>query len=378
LAARPVKAAIYCRISRDRVEITEGGEKRFTMLGVERQELDCRIKAASLGWEVAETFVDNDISATSGRTRPGYEAMLAAIENGTIHAIICWHPDRLYRRAVDLERLVSVCDKAHAPIATVNAGDVDLTTPSGRLVAGLLAQVSKYEGEHKAERWVRSFQQRREAGTPTGGGRRMYGWDRQGVVDGLEANNIVFAAESIIAGKTVQQVADALNAAGARTTMGNRWRPAALRGLLTNPRLKGATTLYGEVVSDVGWPAILRPEVWDELQAALAAQKRQGNAPRVSWLLGLAKCSVCGSVMKTGSRVPGTRTYKCPRFCTEIGAEPFEAYVREEVMHDDPFPAEVVLRANLAREAITTVWVDPFRGRKRWIPELGSKGSEGG
>src|SRR4051812_750934 len=82
LAARPVKAAIYCRISRDRVEITEGGEKRFTMLGVERQELDCRIKAASLGWEVAETFVDNDISATSGRTRPGYEAMLAAIENG--------------------------------------------------------------------------------------------------------------------------------------------------------------------------------------------------------------------------------------------------------------------------------------------------------
>jgi len=68
LADEPVsRAAVYTRISRD-----------FTgaVAGVARQEQDCREKAASLGWEVAEVFSDNDTSAYSGKRRPRYEAML--------------------------------------------------------------------------------------------------------------------------------------------------------------------------------------------------------------------------------------------------------------------------------------------------------------
>ena len=57
----PVQAGIYCRISDDR----DGGG-----LGVSRQERECIAMAANLGWAVADTYVDNDISAYSGKRRP--------------------------------------------------------------------------------------------------------------------------------------------------------------------------------------------------------------------------------------------------------------------------------------------------------------------
>ena len=52
--SKPIRAAIYARISRD---VTGEG------LGVERQLADCRALASERGWAVAEEYVDNDISA---------------------------------------------------------------------------------------------------------------------------------------------------------------------------------------------------------------------------------------------------------------------------------------------------------------------------
>jgi site-specific DNA recombinase len=66
------RAAIYCRISRDRIGAG---------LGVERQETECRELAARLGWTVAVVYVDNDISAYSGKARPGYRALLEDLKD---------------------------------------------------------------------------------------------------------------------------------------------------------------------------------------------------------------------------------------------------------------------------------------------------------
>ena len=83
-----MKAAIYTRISQDAT-----GES----LGVTRQLEDCLALADRLGWEVVTRFDDNDLSAYSGKTRPGFEAMLDAMKRSEFGALICWHPDRLYR-----------------------------------------------------------------------------------------------------------------------------------------------------------------------------------------------------------------------------------------------------------------------------------------
>lgn len=325
-----MRAAVYCRISRDRKV-----DGTHTMLGVERQQQDCEELCNSLGWEVAEVFVDNDISATTGRVRPAYKAMLAAVEAGTVDAIVCWHPDRLYRRTVDLEELVKVCDGHRVPIATVNAGAVDLTTPTGRLVAGLLAQVAKYEGEHKSERWRRSWRQRREAGTPPPSGPRMFGWTRDGQVVTAEAAAICRTAEHLLQGGSVLRACRDLDDAGFTTTYGNPWRPAALRKLMQNPRLAGWVTHKGELVTRSTWPTILDEDTFNALQVLLNRKPKRKGYPRVSVLLGLVHCRVCGTALVTGRRSDGTRPriYRCPPRseggggCVSVSAEPVEKIV---------------------------------------------------
>ena len=82
------RAAIYTRISQDR----EGAG-----LGVERQEADCRALAERLGWTIVAVHADNDLSAYSGKPRPGYLALLADLRAGAADAVVCWHTDRLHR-----------------------------------------------------------------------------------------------------------------------------------------------------------------------------------------------------------------------------------------------------------------------------------------
>src|SRR5690625_3774762 len=91
------QAAIYVRISRDR----EGAG-----LGVDRQENDCRDLAARLGWTIVATYTDNDLSAYSGKPRPGYLAMLEDVKAGRVNAILAWHTDRLHRKNAELEEFV--------------------------------------------------------------------------------------------------------------------------------------------------------------------------------------------------------------------------------------------------------------------------------
>ena len=58
-----VRAGIYARISSDR----EGGD-----LAVGRQLEDCERLGCREGWQVAERYVDSDISAYSRKRRPEY------------------------------------------------------------------------------------------------------------------------------------------------------------------------------------------------------------------------------------------------------------------------------------------------------------------
>ncbi len=62
-------------------------------LGVERQQEDCEALIKQLGGSVVAAYSDNDISAYSGKHRPGYEALLQSIKNGEIDAVAVWHQD---------------------------------------------------------------------------------------------------------------------------------------------------------------------------------------------------------------------------------------------------------------------------------------------
>src|SRR4051812_4967756 len=152
-------AAVYARISSD----TEG-----KALGVTRQLEDCRL-AAQLGWSIAQEYVDNDLSAYSGKRRPAYQQLLTDVAEGLRDAVICYHVDRLTRRPVELEQFVATVDAAGVRQVRFVSGDMDLGTGDGLLIGRIMAAVAANESAAKSRRMRRKWEQNAAPGVPHGG-----------------------------------------------------------------------------------------------------------------------------------------------------------------------------------------------------------------
>jgi site-specific DNA recombinase len=288
------RAAIYTRISQDR----EGAG-----LGVERQEADCRALAERLGWTIVAVHADNDLSAYSGKPRPGYLALLADLRAGAVDAVICWHTDRLHRSPSELEDYITVCERGGVPTQTVKAGPLDLATPSGRMVARQLGAVARYEVEHQIERQQRARLQAATAGRWSGG-RRPYGYEADGAtVIQAEADTLRWAAAQVLAGVSLNAIVAELNTRGARTSTGRPWKPTELSRVLVRPRNAGLMVHRGQVVGPAGWPPILDEGTWRGVCAVLSDPGRRTNTSTARrWLLsGLAVCGVCGDPVRSTS-----------------------------------------------------------------------------
>jgi len=284
----PRRAAVYVRISLDRRE----GE------GVARQLADCTALAAERGWEIAGVYSDNDLSAYKSNRRPEWDRLLADLAAGTVDALICYHPDRTYRRAVDLEALIDVVEQTGAEVATVKAGDIDLATATGRMGARIVAAVSRHESERIGERVSRAKRERAVQGKPPGGGVRAFGWDvDKTTLVPEEANALRDAALRVAAGGSIGSEVVRLNDAGFQTTGGRSWTVGALRRCLESPRIAGLRAYRGEVVGKAVWPPIVDEDTWRRI-AAMCQARRRGRPPKDRWLLSaMIPCPHCGQVL---------------------------------------------------------------------------------
>jgi site-specific DNA recombinase len=279
-------AAIYCRISRD----TEGAG-----LGVDRQERECRALADRLGWDVVEVLVDNDLSAYSGKRRPGYERMRQMLGDGTLGAVVAWAPDRLTRQTRELEDLIDLVDSAGVELATVTAGAIDLSTPSGRMQARIVGSVARYESEHKSARLKAKHRQLAESGAVAGGGCRAFGYadDRVTVVE-AEAALIREALDRVLAGAGIAGICTDWTSRGITTTTGTFWRPFTIKRVLLSARIAGYREIPGGdgrpgSLVDAVWPSIVDRDRWTEARAILNDPNRRTNHRPTRYLLvGLA------------------------------------------------------------------------------------------
>lgn len=290
---------------------------------MDRQKADCRELAKRLGWQVVATFIDNDISAYSGAPRPQYRAMLDAVRSGQVRAVIAWHPDRLHRRIVELEAFIDLLDTRGVEVRTVTAGDLDLSSATGRMNARIVGAVAQKEVEQTKDRIRSAKKQAAEEGKYRGGP-RPYGFEADGVtVREDEALVIREATTSILASRSLAAVARELNERGLPTSTGRRWTYARLRDVLIRPRNAGLLNHgrydrgTGEIIGPASWPAIIDEETWRAALTLLtdpARRRQQGNTIR--WLgSGIYTCTKCDGVMRctaiggTGSRRGGSRRY---------------------------------------------------------------------
>jgi DNA invertase Pin-like site-specific DNA recombinase len=354
MCAKPI-ADIYCRISDDR----RGGAG----LGVKRQEKDGRELARQRDLNVGEVHVDNDIGAYHRTERPGYRALLDRVRSGAVQAVIVWHPDRLHRRMDELEEFIDIVERARCRVEAVRAGEIDLSVPSGRLVARLLGAAARYESEHKAER-IRSKHVELATAGQWAGGARPYGYQRDGrefsepitycrlsdrVECGLwEAGIIKDAAKRALTGETLGAICRDLNAREIPGGRGRSWTVATLRRILVSARISGrrerrvaedgkGQVVVGTIVSETSTsPAIISVAQSDELRRMFGGNGRGRRGVHV--LAGLACCALCGTVL-ISSAARGRRELTCPKKAGRPGcgrirvlAAPVEERVEGDVL----------------------------------------------
>jgi site-specific DNA recombinase len=338
------RAAVYARISEDRDE---------TKLGVARQRKDCESLADRKGWTVVDTYIDNDISAFSGKARPSYSRLLEDIKARQIDAVVVWHLDRLHRQPKELEEFIDVCESRGIQLASVS-GRVDLSTPEGRLHARILGAVARMESEHKSRRIRRKMLELAQAGKPKGG-KRPYGFERdQLTINEIEAAVIREAAQRVLAGDGLRSLCIDFNARGITTATGKKWAPVHLRQILKSARIAGQREHQGSIIGPALWQPIVTPAESARLRALFTDRARRNlQPPRRNVLVGVVRCGLCGANL-VGRPRNGKRMYICssgPGFkgCGRIGrlAEPIDDLITEAVLYriDTPAVAQALAAA---------------------------------
>lgn len=288
-----------------------------------------------------ERYVDNDISAYSGKPRPEYRRMLSDVAAGHIGAVVVWHQDRLVRQPRELEEFFDVCDHAGLSALATVSGDVDLATHDGRLKARIMGAVARNQSDAASRRLQRKALEIANNGGVAGGGTRPFGFeaDRMTVLPD-EAETIRDLAGRLLAGETLRSLCLDLNARGVATPTGKRWTPTPLRRMLRSGRISGQREHHGEIVADAKWPAIITREQTTRIRALLDDPSRQAErAPRRYLLKGLLRCHACGAALVARPRDDGDRRYVCARGPQYAGcghcyvlSEPLELFVTEAVL----------------------------------------------
>lgn len=322
----------YCRISSDK---TGAG------LGVERQAADCRELALRLGLGEPEILTDNDLSAYSGKRRPGYEQLKDGLRDGRWSGLLVWHVDRLCRSLRDLEDMVDLINGKVA-VHTVKGGEIDLTTPEGRLQARMLGTMARYESEHRSDRVRRKMDANAEAGIAHGGP-RPYGWNPDGTLDPAEAGIVAELTRRVISGESIRALAADLRERGVPSSRGAIWHPGSVKSIVLRSRNAGLREHRGEIVGAGTWPAIVDRDSWEAARAVLTDPARRtspGNAPK-HLLSGLMTCGVCDAPVRAGGAKGGVPVYRCST----------GGHVKRRVALVDDIVNRVVL-ALLAREDV--------------------------
>jgi len=302
------RAALYTRISKDRA----GGG-----LGVARQEKDCRELAERLGWTIVVVHTDNDLSAYSGKPRPGYRALLADLEADRADAVLAWHTDRLHRSPRELESFVDLCERHDVITHTVTAGELDLSTPAGRAVARTLGAWARYEVEQGVRRQRAAKKQAAGAGKWLGGP-RPFGWTVEGRAIEAEAHALRSWTRDVLAGVSIASLSRAANTSGLTTSTGGRWTPTELRRVLTRPRNAGLVEHRGVVLDGVSaaWDPVVSEDEWRAVTTLVLDPTRRTNpSPSRRHLgTGLYLCGRCddGTTLTSGTGNQGLR-YRCRR-----------------------------------------------------------------
>lgn len=291
--------AIYLRISKTdaravaapgaSAEDVAAATRRAALTSLERQRTNCRRVAAERwpGLPVVE-FVDDGLSASRGKRRAGLDALQEDVRGGRAAAVVLDTLDRLTRDrgAASMWALAQDAEDAGASIVGASQ-EIDLTTSSGELSAGIMAAAARFEARRMGDRIRAANVLRRSRGLEAAGGPAAIGQVR--TADGGVAVDPVMGP--VVADAAARIIAGTLTVTGAvaewqtrddvpRPPGGGHWTHRTVSRTLRLPSLAGMVPSSGDVLRGTDGLPVLRPgavlsvDDWHLLQATMDERAR--------------------------------------------------------------------------------------------------------
>lgn len=201
----------YCRVSTAE-QADSGG-------GLEAQCAAIRAEAARRGWDFVAIHEDAGASGKSLK-RPGLMAALDAVESGEASTLVVAKLDRLSRSVVDFAGLVARAQRRGWALVALDLG-LDMTTPTGGLVANVMASVAEWERRVIGQRTKDALAVKRAQGVQLGRPREV------------SDEAVERIRELHRAGYCVAEIARILNAEGVPTPRNGRWHPPGVSRVLS-------------------------------------------------------------------------------------------------------------------------------------------------
>lgn len=211
------RTILYRRVSTDEQQ-----------LGLAAQMESLTAEADRRGWPGREVVTDENVSGSvPAADRPGLSPAIETLGPGDVLAVA--RLDRLSRSVLDFAEILRRAEAGGWAIVVLDLG-VDMTTPSGRLIANILVAVAAWEREMISVRIKEGLAQsgkrlgRRPGLPPVGAAVRG---------PAPIAPEVLAAVEDLREnGRSPGQIAERLNAHGHPSPRGGRWHRESVRRLI--------------------------------------------------------------------------------------------------------------------------------------------------
>ena len=286
-SARPVRCAIYTRVSTDL-----GLEQDFNSLDAQYDASQAYIRSqAHAGWTLLRTKYEDGGFSGGNTDRPALQRLLDDVSAGKVDVIVVYKVDRLTRSLADFAKLVELFDKHNVSFVSVTQ-QFNTTTSMGRLTLNVLLSFAQFEREVTSERIRDKIAASKRKGLWVGGMAPL-GYDtkdRKITVNEAEADRVRTIFRSymrfgslglLMADLRKQGIVTKVRPLKSGATVGGiAFTRGPLAHLLRNRFYIGEVTFKGEVLAGEQ-PAIVDRALFDAVQAKLTEQVNNRKTVRM-------------------------------------------------------------------------------------------------
>ncbi len=225
--------------------------------------------------------VYTDVKSGGNINRPHLQELLHDIQSRSvpIDIILVWRLDRLSRK--DTLKLIDFFSKHKVAFKSVTE-PFDTATPVGQAMLGMLSTFAQFERKSIAQRTKNAMAMK--AATKRMGGYAPLGYhleqDGSLTPDPDEARIVKLIFRRYRQGRSLKEIADALNKRGVTTRNGSIFRAETVRRILHNPIYKGEVIwdkTGQKVKADEEHDALVKPSMFEGIQWTIADRRRVGK-----------------------------------------------------------------------------------------------------